>query len=83
MIVQNANNSTTPGENLRTKDLKLFQENLKSPYVTAYFKADVLPLTFVIGDGREYNSEEEKFINHPLQQNSNYIVFLRFFENQV
>ncbi|CAB3999522.1 Hypothetical predicted protein [Paramuricea clavata] len=55
---------------------------MKDPYVTAYLKADVLPLTIVIGDGNEYNSEKEKYINQPLKLNSIYIAFLRFFESQ-
>ena len=68
---------------IRTNELKPYQANTKAPYITAYFKADVLPLTFVIGDGKEYNSEKEKYFNQPLKQNSSYFVFLRFFENQV
>lgn len=83
IIVQNTKSSSTRSENLRTIDLKPYQKNTQDPYVTAYLKADVLPLTFVIGDGKEYNSEKEKFANQPLKKNSNYIVFLRFFENQV
>jgi uncharacterized membrane protein len=83
VIVQNAKSSSTPSENLKTSDLKPYQENMKDPYVTAHLKADVLPLTFAIGDGNEYNSEKEKYINQPLKLNSIYIVFLRFFESQV
>ena len=83
VIVENAMTSSTRSENLRASDLKPYQKNTKGPYVTAYIKADVLPLTFVIGDGREYNSEDEKYFNQPLKQSSNYIVFLRFFENKV
>jgi hypothetical protein len=88
IIVQRATKKPTPSENLRTSELKPFQANINAiddPYITAYIpvKADVLPLTFVIGDGREHNSEKEKYINQPLKQNSSYIVFLRYFENQV
>ena len=83
VIVQNAKSSSTPSENLRTSDLKPYKANKNDPFVTAYLKTDVLPLTFVIGDGKEYNSEKEKYVNQPLKQNSNYIVSLRFFENQV
>ena len=83
VIVQNAKSSSIPSENLRTSDLKPYKTNIKDPYITAYLKADVLPLTFVIGDGKEYSSEKEKYFNQPLKQNSNYIVFLRYFENQV
>ena len=83
VIVQSAKSSSTLSENLRTSDLKPYQANISDPYVAAYLKTDVLPLTFVIGDGKEYNSEKEKYVNQPLKQNSSYIVFLRFFENQV
>jgi hypothetical protein len=83
VIVQNAKSSSTPSENLRTSDLQPYKANINDPYVTAYLKTDVLPLTFVIGDGKEYNSEKEKYVNQPLKQNSSYILFLRFFENQV
>jgi hypothetical protein len=70
-------------EEIGKSDLKPYQENMNVPYVTAYLKADVLPLTFVIGDGKEYNSEKEKYFNQLLEHNSNYIVFLRFFESRV
>ena len=83
VIVQNAKSSSTSSENLRTSDLEPYKANKNDPYVTAYLKTDVLPLTFVIGDGKEYNSEKEKYVNQPLKQNSSYILFLRFFENQV
>jgi hypothetical protein len=64
-------------------DLKQYHANTKDPYVTAYLKADVLPLTFVIGDGKEYNSANENYFNQPLKQNSSYIAYLRFFESEV
>jgi hypothetical protein len=84
VIVQRVTSSQTPSENIRTSKLKPYQTSTQDPYITAYLKAaDVLPLTFVIGDGREYNSEKEKYFNQPLEQNSSYLVFLRFFENQV
>ena len=70
-------------ESIRTNELKPYQANRNDPYITAYLKADILPLTFVIGDGKEYNSEKGKFFNQPLIQNSSYFVSLRFFENQV
>ncbi|CAB4004032.1 Hypothetical predicted protein [Paramuricea clavata] len=82
VIVQNAKSSSVLSENLRTSDLKPYQTNTKDPYVTAYLKADVLPLVFVIGDGKDYNSEKEKYSNKPLKQNSSYIVFLRYFESE-
>ncbi len=81
VIVGRENQSSV--ECIRTNELKPYQANIKDPYIAAYLKADVLPLTFVIGDGKEYNSENEKYFNQPLKQNSSYFVFLMFFENQV
>ena len=84
VIVKLVTSSQTPSENIRTSKLKAYQTNtLHDPYITAYLKADVLPLTFVIGDGKEYNSGKEKYFNQPLEQNSSYLAFLRFFESQV
>ena len=82
IIVESSIKSPIPSKNLRPSDLKPYQENIEGPYVTSFIKADVLPLTFVIGDGKEYNSKDQQYFNQPLQQNSNYIVFLIFFENQ-
>ena len=70
-------------ESIGTNELKPYQNDTKDLYITAYLKADVLPLRFEIGDGKEYNSEKERYFNQPLKQNSSYIVFLRYFENQV
>ena len=84
LIVQVAQKTPTPVEDIQTNDLKAYQANTKDPYITAYFKADFLPLKFVIGDGKEYNNfKGEKYINQPLEPNSSYIVFLRFFETMV
>jgi hypothetical protein len=83
IIVENSKKSSARSEELRTNDLEPYQENTEGPYVTASLKADVLPLTFVIGDGKEYNSKDQKYFNQPLTENSDYVVFLRFFENQV
>jgi hypothetical protein len=83
VIMQLVTSSQTPSENIKTSKLKPYQTSTQDPYITAYLKADVLPLTLVIGDGKEYNSEKEKFFNQPLEQNSSYFVFLRFFESQV
>ena len=83
VIVQMAPKNPTPVENIQTNDLKPYQYNTQDPYITAYFNADILPSTFVIGDGKKYNYKEEKYINEPLKQNSSYIVFLRFFETKV
>ena len=83
VIVQKATSISTPSEDIKTSELKPYQANKSDPYVTAYLKTDDLPLNFVIGDGKEYNSDEEKYVNLHLEQNSSYIVFLRFFESEV
>jgi hypothetical protein len=83
VIVQIDSNNSKPTESLRGHNLKPYQANTQDPYITAYLKTDALPLTFVIGDGKEYNSEKQKYLNQPLKQNTSYIAFLRFFENQV
>ena len=82
-IVQNASKTPTSVEKIPTNDLRPYQTGIEGRYVAAYFKADVLPLTFIIGDGKEYNSEDGNYTNQPLKQNTSYIVFLRFFESQV
>ncbi|XP_028402594.1 receptor-type tyrosine-protein phosphatase F-like isoform X2 [Dendronephthya gigantea] len=82
VIVQSSANDQVSSEDIKTSDLKNFQSNTRDPYITAYLKADVLPLMFVIGDGKSYNSEDENYHNQPLTANSNYVVFLRFFESQ-
>ena len=83
VIILNARSSSRFSENIETTELKSYQTKTKDPYITAYLKADVLPLTFIIGDGKEYNSESRNFFNHPLNPDSNYTVLLRFFESEV
>jgi hypothetical protein len=83
VIVQIASDNPKPVESLRGNNLKPYQANTQDPYITAYLKTDALPLTFVIGDGKEYNSEKQIYFNQPLKQNTSYILFLRFFETQV
>ena len=84
VVVKRARNSSKLSEDIQTDALKPDRTcNIKDPYVTAYLNPDLLPLTFVIGDGKEYHSETEKYFNQPLQENSNYVVFLRFFESKV
>ena len=84
VIVQVASKSPTPVNDIETSDLKPYQNKTHAdPYITAYFKTDVLPLVFVIGNGTVFTFENKNYYNHPLQQNSSYIVFLRFFETKV
>ena len=83
IIVQKATSALTTSKNIETSKLRPYQANTQDPYVTAYLKTEDLPLTFMIGDGKEYNSETGKYFNQPLTTNSSYIVFLRYFENQV
>ena len=82
MVVVATENRTIV-DDIKTNELEAYKANTQDPYITAYLKADVLPLKFVIGDGKQYNSEKEKYVNQPLKQNSSYIVFLRYFENLV
>ena len=72
-------------EEIRTGDLKPYQANKRrGPYITAYFKVNSsTPSTFVIGDGRAYRFGEKYYINQPLEPNSKYIAFLRYFEDEV
>jgi hypothetical protein len=83
VIVRIATKSPAPVENIQTNDLKSYQTSTQDPYITAFFEAAILPFTFVIGDGKKYSSDKETYFNQPLKQNSSYIVFIRFFENQV
>ena len=83
VIVQKATSISTPSKDIKTNELKPYQAKTRDPYVTAYLKPDALPLSFVIGDGMKYDFDEKKYVNQPLEQNSSYIVFLRFFESQV
>ncbi|CAB4006611.1 THAP domain-containing 9 [Paramuricea clavata] len=82
VIVQLATSSQIPSEYIETSELNPYIANTQDPYITAYLKPDILPLTLVVGDGKEYNSEKVKYINQPLKQNSNYVVFLRFYASQ-
>ncbi|CAB3995581.1 receptor-type tyrosine- phosphatase epsilon-like isoform X1 [Paramuricea clavata] len=82
VIVQIATKNPTPVEDIKTSNLKPYQTDTQTPYITAYLKADALLLTFVIGDGTAFNYENKNYFNQPLKLNSNYIVFLRFFESK-
>ena len=59
VIVQVAPKTPTPVQDIQSNDLKPYQTNTHDPYITAYLKAEFLPLTFVIGDGREYNKPSD------------------------
>ena len=85
VVVQMATSNPRATEDIATNELKPHGEKMdaKDPYIAGFFEADKLPSTFVIGDGKEYNSAKQNYSNPPLQQNSSYIVFLRFFESQV
>ena len=83
IIVQIAPETPTAVKDIKTDVLKPYQNNSQDPYITAYFNTDNLPLTFVIGDGKEFDLKNKSYYNHPLEQNSSYIVFLRFFETKV
>ncbi|XP_028399507.1 uncharacterized protein LOC114522923 [Dendronephthya gigantea] len=82
IIVQRSKSRNVSSEEITTSDLKNYQLDTQDPYITAYMKADVLPLTFVIGNGKNYSSDKNNYHNQPLTRNSSYNVFLRFFESQ-
>ncbi|XP_028402574.1 receptor-type tyrosine-protein phosphatase S-like isoform X6 [Dendronephthya gigantea] len=82
IIVKTAENFSKPVEEIETTDLKPYQTNTQDPYITDYLKTDVFPSSFVIGDGKDYNYENVTYVNQPLQPNTSYNVFLRFFESQ-
>ncbi|XP_028402428.1 receptor-type tyrosine-protein phosphatase S-like [Dendronephthya gigantea] len=82
IIVRTTENFSKPVEEIETSDLKPYQSNTQDPYITDYLKTDVLPSSFVIGDGKEYSYENGTYVNQPLQPNTSYNVFLRFFESQ-
>ncbi|XP_028399361.1 uncharacterized protein LOC114522811 [Dendronephthya gigantea] len=82
IIVQRATRSQTPSEDIRASKLRPYKSNTQDFYITAYLRADVFPVSFVIGDSKEYNYENVTYVNQPLQPNTSYNVFLRFFESQ-
>ena len=85
VIVQITPNNPRAVEKIKTSDLKPYEKNTRGPYVTGYLKASVAdPYSkFVIGQGNRYYSTKEKYFNQPLERNTSYIVFLRYFESQV
>ena len=83
VIVQHSSKVRKRSEDVETNELKPHQDSSKdAPYITAYFEAAKLPTTLVIGDGKWYNSTSKSYWNKPLEQNSSYFVFLRFFESK-
>ena len=84
VIVQVYRRKPTPVSNITMSHLKNEKPNTQQPYITAYFKAEARNrLKFVIGTGGEYTYQNKKYVNQPLRPNTNYIVFLRFLENEV
>jgi hypothetical protein len=83
VIVQIAPKTPTPVEDIQTNDLRPYQTDTQDPYVAAYFKANILPFTFIIGDGKEYKFKNKIYYNHLLKEGTSYIVFVRFFDTKV
>ena len=82
VIVKVATENRKRVDVIHTNDLQPYKTDTHwNPYITAYFKTDLLPFIFVIGDGKEHTFQEIRYVNQPLKQNTSYIVFLRFFEN--
>ena len=81
VIVQSASKNRGNVENIRTNDLKPYHPNRGGRYIAAYFAINSgSPFTFVIGDGKEHQFKKKKYLNKPLEQNSTYVIFLRYFE---
>ena len=81
VIVQSASGSRGKVENIKTKDLKPYKASRGGRYIAAYFAINSgSPFTFVIGDGKEYQFKQKTYLNKPLEQNSTYVMFLRYFE---
>ena len=83
IIVKRDTGERTPVEDIKTSSLSSYETNTTDPYITAYLKTSNLSSSFIIGDNNEYNFKGEKYVNQPLKQNANYIVFLRYFETEV
>ena len=84
MVIVSAPRYQRNVEDIKTGTLNPYQANTRGPYITAYFKIDSdTPSEFVIGDGKTYRFKDKYYVNKPLEQNSSYIVFLRYFENEV
>ena len=85
VIVQTARKNLKEVEYIKTKDLKPYQANTLDPYITAHFRRvdSRGPMRFVIGDGKQYEFSNKMYFNKPLEQNSSYVVFFRYFENKV
>ena len=84
IIVQSASEVKKQVENIQTRNLKPYQASTDGYYVTAYFKVDsATPSTFEIGDRKKYEYNGKSYINKPLEPNSTYVVFLRYFESEV
>ena len=85
VIVQITPNNPQAVEEIKTSDLEPYKENTRGPYVTGYLNASAADPSskFVIGQGNTYSSTKETYFNRPLERNTSYIVFLRYFESQV
>ena len=81
VIVQSGSGSLGNVENIRTNDLKPYDPNRGGRYIAAYFAINSgSRFTFVIGDGKEHQFKKKNYLNKPLEQNSTYVIFLRYFE---
>lgn len=84
VVVQVGTKSPRPVEDIKTNELQPFRSNKTDPYIAAYLTVDSMaPSTFVIGNCKNYKFNDINYFNEPLKQNSSYIVFLRFFYNEV
>ena len=84
VIVRIATKDPKPSADFTTKELQPYQGiNAQLPYITAYLKTTEIPSAFIIGDAKKYQFGYETYLNQPLEENSSYIVFLRFIESEV
>ena len=84
VIVRIATKDPKSSADFTTKELQPYQGiNAQLPYITAYLKTAEIPSTFIIGDGKKYQFGYKTCLNQPLEENSSYIVFLRFIESEV
>lgn len=84
VIVKEATGEQKAVEKVKTNSLGPYQKTYTpDPYITAYLNVSDLSLPFVIGDEKRYYFNGMEYLNKHLKQNTSYIAFMRFFENEV
>lgn len=76
--------STTASKRPNEYQIKeLYNGGSSGPYVTAVLSSSDVKGTFVIGNGESYSSGISPVVNRPLKEKTDYIIFLRYIENEV